>query len=308
MGWETTRERLRKAGATGAPGDLSAATALSAATLPAAGTVAWVQSISRDDYGVGLGGAPAAAGVLCLLVLAPLLLPFLGLVQACVLTLPSVGLARGLPGPAWLRYLSAPVALTAFWGGLAALLLHWPLTTTVPVLTALVLPPTLAVPYVRRRAWRRWGLWWRAALASAGLTAAALGLGVLATTAGLIRPYEPPRLTTAQLAGVWRGENGAELRLRPDGRAEARELPTEPTERDWSRPDREYAVCAGSGTWEPDADPYGTDRAGILLHLGGACGLDTHWSVSGTETAPRLFVLFGDPDAGTLRILERAED
>lgn len=49
-----------------------------------------------------------------------------------------------------------------------------------------------------------------------------------------------------------------------------------------------------------------TGRDGVLLRLDGDCGEDTHWSVSGTEDAPELFVLFGDPDAGELWILERA--
>ncbi|MQY38005.1 hypothetical protein SRB17_60130 [Streptomyces sp. RB17] len=309
MGWGKKQERLGDAGASRSSGDLNAAAALSAAQLPAVAALVWVQSFSRDDYGVGIGGAPAAVGFLCMLLFAPLILPFLGLVQAAVLTLPSVCLARGLPGPGPLRHLLAPLVPAACWGLLTALLWHWPLTTTVPVLTALGLLPTLGVPYVRRRAWRWWGPWWRAAIGSAVLFVLALGGGIAASVTGLIPQYEPPELTPAQLVGVWRGDHGAELRLGSDGRATARRLPTEPADSDWAAPDYEdFVVCAGSGTWEPDADPPDAGRPGIVLHLGTDCGLDTRWSFSGTEADPKLFVLFGDPDAGTLRTLDRAGD
>jgi hypothetical protein len=70
-------------------GDLNTAASLCAAQLPAAGLPAWIASFGHDDYGVGYGGA---FGVLCLLLFAPLLLPFLGLVQAFTLT------ALGTPG------------------------------------------------------------------------------------------------------------------------------------------------------------------------------------------------------------------
>ncbi|MER6068965.1 hypothetical protein ABT187_08915 [Streptomyces sp. NPDC001817] len=308
MGWGKKRDRPGDSGVSRASGDLNAAAALGAAQLPAVAVLVWIQSFSRDDYGVGLGGAPAVVGLLCMLLFAPLILPFLGVVQAFVLTLPSVWLARALPGPGRLRHLLAPLGPAAFWGLLAALLRHWPLTTTVPVLTAVGLLPTLGVPYVRRRAWRRWGPWWRAALGSGVLFALALGGGIAASAAGLIPQYEPPRLTRAQFVGVWRDGDGAELRLGADGRAEAHKLPAEPAEGDWGDPDKDYVVCAGSGTWEPDPRTDDTGRDGVLLHLGTACGEDTRWSVSGTGDAPRLFILFGDPDAGVLRILDRTGD
>jgi hypothetical protein len=63
-------------------------------------------------------------------------------------------------------------------------------------------------------------------------------------------------------------------------------------------------VCDGTGTWEPDADS--DERDGVVVRLDGDCGQETRWSVSGTAHAPELFVLFGDPDAGELRILKRA--
>ncbi|MEU1401509.1 hypothetical protein ABZ471_03935 [Streptomyces sp. NPDC005728] len=306
MGWGKTRGTLRSAGLTWAPEDLSAATALGGAQLPAAGLLWWIyEAAVQDDYGAGLGGA---LGALCLLLFAPLLLPILGVLSAFVLTLPSVVLARlagrRLPGPGPVWHGVAPVVPALFWGGLTGVLFGWPLGTTVPVLAALGLLPTLWVGLARRRDWRQWGVWWRAALGSVALFVLAFGGGFLATEAGLIQEYEPPQLTAGQLAGVWRGESGAELRLRSDGSAEAVGLPSQPPFDDDHF--RDYVVCGGAGTWEPDDDSGNTGRDGVLLKLDGRCGEDTHWSIGGSGTSPELFVLFGDPDGGSLRILKQA--
>ncbi|EST27616.1 hypothetical protein M878_24530 [Streptomyces roseochromogenus subsp. oscitans DS 12.976] len=282
---------------------------MNAAQLPAAGVLWLISTLGQDEYGAGVGGA---FGVGCLLIFAPLLLPLLGLFVSVLLTLPALALTRSalrrFDGPEWAWRLAGAVAGAVGWGAVTTTLWHWPFVTTVADLTALGLLPALGITYVRTRSWSSWGLWWRSAVVCAGLFALALGGGVLATVTGLIKAYEPPRLTPAQLAGVWRGENGAELRLEPGGRASARRLPTQPVGHDWTADDyQSYVVCAGPGTWEPDPGTDHQDRAGVLVHLDGDCGLDTHWSVSGTEDAPRLFVLFGDPDAGTLRILDRAD-
>lgn len=308
---EKSRERIRAADRPlRRPGDLTAAIAVHAAQLPAAALLWSIASTTRDDYGSGGGGA---FGVLCLLVFAPLLLPLLGMCVSVLLTVPAVlsarSAARRLGGPERLWRPAGAVATAAGWGGATLLLWHWPPGTTIPVLTALGMLPALSIEYVRTRPWSGWGLWWRSVFACAGLAVLAAGAGFLATASGLLKEYEPPKLTTAQLAGLWRGENGAELRLRPDGRAEATRLPAEPADGDRGAGGRtDHTVCAGRGTWQRDDGTHGTDRPGILLSLDGDCGLDTHWSFSGTEDAPRLFVLFGDPDAGTLRILDRTGD
>ncbi|MFD8388470.1 hypothetical protein ACFV2N_04475 [Streptomyces sp. NPDC059680] len=305
MGWEKTRERVRAARS-----DLAAAVPVNAAQLPAAGLLWWIWSTSRDQYETGYGGA---FGILCLLVFAPLLLPLLGLLLSAVLALPAILFARPVlrrfGGPEWACRTVAAAATAVGWGAVTTALFRWPFVATASVLTVLGLLPALGIAYVRTRSWSQWGLWWRSALVCVGLFALALGGGLVASAAGLIPQYEPPELTRAQLTGVWRGGNGAELRLTRDGRAEAHSLPTEPIDRDWTAPHYlDYVVCAGSGTWKPDPGTDDTDRAGILLHLHTDCGRDTRWSVSGTESAPQLYVLFGDPDAGTLRTLDRAGD
>ncbi|MFG2940242.1 hypothetical protein [Streptomyces sp. NPDC048282] len=306
MGWGNIRERLRGGEVSWSRDDLGAAAAVGAAQLPAAAVLWWAGSSGGDDYGAGSGGALGAA---CFLVFGWLLLPVLGVVQAFVLTRPAVVLARLAArrpgGPSWAWHLAAPAAPAVLWGGLAALLWSWPLTATVPALTALGVLPALGVGYVRRRSWRPAAVWRWAVPGSIALFLLALGGGTVATEAGLIRHYAPPKLTAAQLTGVWRGDDGAELRLRADGGAEAVDLPAQPPFDDDEF--RDYVVCEGPGTWLPDAGSSGTGRDGVLLSLDGDCGESTHWSIGGSETSPELFVLFGDPDGGSLRILERAE-
>lgn len=308
MGWEKapgrggTPERAGERRPVWSGGDLGAAVALALAQLPVAALLTFIDLSGRDDHGAGNGGA---LGAVFLLFLAPFLLPLLGVAQAYLLTLPSVVAARvtgrRLGGPSWPWYLAAPVVPAAFWSVLVASLGSWPFTTTLAVLAGLGVLPTLGVGWVRHRALRPWGVWWRAAAGSFGLAVLTLVGGVLASEAGLFPQYEPPRLTAAQLTGVWGDGSGAELRLRADGSAEAVGLPTEPAPfTDHFSGD--YVVCAGPGTWTPRR----TWRDGVLLKLDGDCGEDTQWSVGGSEDAPQLFVLFGDPDAGTLRILERA--
>ncbi|MFI9806451.1 hypothetical protein ACIHEJ_19205 [Streptomyces sp. NPDC052301] len=283
---------------------------MNAVQLPAAGLLWWVWTTSQDQYESGYGGA---WGIFCLLVFSPLLLPLLGLLVSAVLTLPAILLARPLlrwsGGPEWACRTLAAVATAIGWALVATVTLHRPFVTTSSVLTAFGLLPALGITYVRTRSWSAWGVWWRSALACAALFVLTIGGALAASATGLIPQYQPPELTPAQLSGVWRGEGGAELRLRRDGRAEAHGLPTESADGYWASPgDDAYKTCAGTGTWKPDPGTDDTGRPGILLHLTTDCGLETRWSISGTEDAPQLYAVFGDPDAGTLRTLERAGD
>ncbi|SDM72180.1 hypothetical protein SAMN04487981_102375 [Streptomyces sp. cf386] len=123
---------------------------------------------------------------------------------------------------------------------------------------------------------------------------------MLGTATGVVKDYEPPRLTADELTGVWRGEDGAVLRLHPGGRAELTDLPTESESGDWLA-EPPFAVCEGTGTWLLDRE----GRDGVVVRLDGGCGRQTRWTIGGTERDPELFVLFGDPDAGDLRILKR---
>ena len=328
MGWGNTQQKQRSDAVVWPSADLNAAAAVGAAQLPVVGLVAWIGAQLGDDYGAPEGGA---LGLACLFVAAPLVLPALGFGHAVIHTMPAAHLARRLGAryarvPEWAWHLVCAMALGAVWAVPPVLLWDWPYTVTGPLFIALGVLPVLGVAYVRGRArtgkreWGLWSVWFRSGFASFGLCVLVVAGGALATATGLLKEYEPPELSAAQLAGVWRGEKGAVLRLHPGGRAELTKLPAETeagagtgagtgTE---AGTGTDFAVCDGTGTWlletEGGYDPYRDapeERDGVVVRLDGGCGQETYWRIGGTESEPELFVLFGDPDAGDLRILER---
>ncbi|MEU0738311.1 hypothetical protein [Streptomyces sp. NPDC006134] len=319
MGWGDMRRRLRDAGPAWSYDETYTAAAVCAGQLPAAGLIWWVVSSTGDDYGVGYGGA---FGLACLVLFAPLYLPFLGLLHTVLHIAPAALLARAagrrVPGPEWVRHLTGAALVASAWAALADAVGAGGFAATAVGLTALGVLPVLALAYVRRRgrapgrAWGCWGVWFRAGGAAVALFAVAFGGLLAADRMGLIDAYEPPVLSAAQLAGTWRGEDGAVLRLDPGGRAGLSRLPERSGSSEaWA--DGTFAVCDGTGTWSLDregrADPYPEDgpgeRDGVVVRPGGGCGEDTYWTIGGTERRPELFVLFGDPDAGELHILTR---
>ncbi|MEV5338629.1 hypothetical protein AB0K93_09100 [Streptomyces sp. NPDC052676] len=294
MGWEDIRR------------DREAAAYASAAQLPVAFLVWWIGTFGEDDYGTGYGGA---LGLACLCLFLPLVLPVLGLVHTAVHLLPgwmlAHPLARRFPGPPrWVWRLLGTTAVAALWAAVAALLLNWPFLTTAPVLAAFGLWPLLWCAFVRRRAehtgrpWGCLGLALASALTCAGLCVVTLLGGILASATGLLRDYEPPKLSAARLTGEWRGEDGAVLRLLPGGRAEATDLP-QPDPDGW-----DFVTCHGThtGTWTAGTR---NGRDGASVSLDGGCGEELFWSASGTDEEPELFATVGDPDAPELRVLER---
>ncbi|MEV5317074.1 hypothetical protein AB0K92_05240 [Streptomyces sp. NPDC052687] len=286
--------------------DLEAAAYACAAQLPVAFLVWWIGSFAEDDYGSGYGGA---LGFACLCLFLPLLLPVLGLVHALVHLVPgwtlALPLARRFPGrPRWVWRLLGTTVVAALWAAPAALLLGRPFVTTAPVLAASGVWPVLWCGFVRRRAertgrsWGCLGLGLASALTCVGLCVLTLLGGLLATATGLVREYEPPRLSAARLTGVWRGADGAVLRLLPGGRAEATDAPV-------TAPDGwDFATCEGTrtGTWRAG---HRDGRDGVSVALGDGCGEELFWSAGGTAREPELFATAGDPDAPALRVLER---
>ncbi|MEU8589131.1 hypothetical protein AB0C59_19320 [Streptomyces sp. NPDC048664] len=296
----------------------TAAAATSAAVLPAAGLLWWLAASTRDDHGATGGGL----GVACLVVLAPLVLPVLGLAHAAVHTLPAAALARPAArltrGPEWLWHLGYAAVVAALWAGVGAALGAWPFAAAAGWLTALAVPPVLGIAYLRGRAartgraWGFWPLWRRAGLASLALCVLVVSAGAVASVAGLLAPYRPPVLSAARLAGEWRGDDGAVMRLGQGGRVELTRVPVRPPT--GARTDEDFAVCDGTGTWVLDRNGrYAADgdegpghRDGVFVRFGGDCGHGTFWTIGGTRREPELFVLFGDADAGSLRVLKRA--
>ncbi|MFF1721900.1 hypothetical protein [Streptomyces sviceus] len=295
------------------------AAAVCAAQFPAIGLIWWIRDQLGDDYeNAGATGALAVFGLLCPLVVAPLVLPVLGLLHAAVQVLPAQVLAhraaRRARGPVWAWHLALTTVLGVAWAALALLLWDWPFTTTAPLLAALGVLPVLGLGWLRRRTGGLRAVWLPALFASVGLFLLVLLGGVLAPVTGIVDEYEPPALSAGQLTGVWRDEKGAVLRLGTDGRAELTDLPTE-AEPGSVDPYAEspFDVCDGTGTWLLDGkgghDPYANGpegRPGVVVRPAGGCGQETYWRIGGTESEPELFVPFGDPDAPDLRILKQA--
>ncbi len=296
--------------------ELHTAAALGAAQLPAAGLLWWVVADSgTDDYGAGYGGA---FGLLCLFLFAPLVLPVLGLLHAVLHPLPALVLARRaarrVPGPEWARHLGGVALLGTAWAAPVTLLWGGSYPATAVSLSLLGVLPVLGVARLRRRyareaqgtgrAWRARSVWLGSAPVSVALFVVAFLGALLASVTGLLTAYEPPKLSAGQLAGVWRGDDGAVLRLLPGGRARGTALPTRAGSEE-PPGTRDFVVCGGDGTWRLDAPERQGERDGVLLRLDRDCGRETVWTIGGTADEPELFVLFGDPDAGDVRILTR---
>ncbi|MFF5498209.1 hypothetical protein [Streptomyces aquilus] len=312
MGWGETRRQLADAWTWS---ELHTAAATAALQVPVLWVLVWLTAVNDDDYGSGFGGALAGLFFLAVLVV----LPLLTTLYAVLFTMPTLVLARVAArrarGPEWLWQLGAVILLSVFWvlvlGGWSASVPA--LLAAAGMLAAFALLPLLTVAYARRRArikgraWGFFGVWLRSAVATFGLCVLIVGGAVAATFAGLLKDYEPPTLSTARLTGVWRGDGGAVLDLRAGGRVEFTDLPLQDPD-GW-----ESVRCTGTGTWTVDRDgredPYAgegpEERDGVVVRLDGGCGEQTYWTIGGTTADPELFVLFGDPDAGDLRILKK---
>jgi hypothetical protein len=272
------------------------AAALCAGQLPLVWLAWWFAiEAGRDDYDRGGG---AFLGVFCVM----LVLPLLGLLHATVQIMPAATLARLRPraarGPEWAWHLGVSALIGAGWSALGYALRGWPVTDTLPWFAGVGALPVLVLARLRGRPWGSWGVWLRSAGASCVLFVVG---GVSA--ASLAGHYQPPELSDGQLVGDWRGADGGVLRLAPDGQAE---LIRVPAHNDVDE-DGDFSLCDGTGTWTRDggSDFRDTDRDGVLVRLDGECGQETYWTIGGTEAKPELFVLFGDPDAGELRIMTR---
>ncbi|MFC8802024.1 hypothetical protein ACFT9J_01065 [Streptomyces anthocyanicus] len=289
MGWGTEPEAAEGRPLPWSNDEWNVAAALCATQLPLMWLAWWFfVGAGQDDHGRGGG----AFGVLCL----PLVLPLLGVVHSSAQIMPAATLARLLPcrsGPEWARHVVASVLVGAGWAVLGHLVWGWSPRDTAPWFAGAGILPVLFLAPLRRRAWGGWSVWLRSAGACFVLSVAG-GLAV----AALADEYEPPALSDGQLAGEWRGDHGAVLRLAPGGRAGLTRVP--------SRPDfgtyRDYTRCSGTGTWTRNLSG---DREGVVVRLDGDCGEETSWTIGGSERSPELFALFGDPDAGDLLFLTR---
>ncbi|GHG80995.1 hypothetical protein [Streptomyces griseocarneus] len=249
-----------------------------------------------------------ALGVLLLTVLAS------GFVTAAVV-MPALALARrfarGRGGTVglWWNAGAVPVvsaATVAVFGAVAALGSHSlarPLTYLLwwGVLTAVLLPAALAGrAAVRRVREDRSGSVARRVMRDgllAWLAVGALGAGAYGT--GLVSVYEPPRLASSDLAGVWTDGRGGTVRLASGGNAVAEGLDNFV----WDGTGKDRPTdCYGSGTWKPvKADGR---VQGVSLRIG-ACDLTRQWSVTGTQKGPRIYHEVGKPGSGKRYVLTK---
>ncbi|GHF57936.1 hypothetical protein GCM10010218_44190 [Streptomyces mashuensis] len=124
-------------------------------------------------------------------------------------------------------------------------------------------------------------------------------VGAAAYGTGLVKVYEPPRLTKSDLAGVWTDGRGGTVTLDNDGMAVAAGLDNfvwDGTGKD--RP----KDCDGSGTWAPMKD--GGRVQGVSLRIT-SCELTRDWSLIGTEKEPRIFHEIGKPGSGKRYVLTK---
>jgi hypothetical protein len=318
MGWADAARKPGRGGLKWADADLNAAAAVCVAQLPAIAALSWLGTLNDDDpYGAGYD---SAFGLACLLLFAPLLLWVLGRLHAAVHTMPAATLARltmrRVGGPEWVWHLVFVGVLAAVWSVVGAALGGWPFLVGALWVGGFGVLPALGVAYVRGRtrttgrAPRGRRIWLGSVLGSIGVSVVVVVAGTVAQSTGLIKEYEPPKLSAGQLAGVWRGGHGAVLRLGTGGRAGLTKVAAEPGDRDPVT--TEFAVCGGTGTWFLDTDGvhdhYSENgpgaRDGVVVTVPG-CGDATFWTIGGSEDEPELYVLFGDPDSGDLRRLTR---
>ncbi|MET9590777.1 hypothetical protein ABZY45_07380 [Streptomyces sp. NPDC006516] len=261
-----------------------------------------IQLGRTDEYGRPAG---SALGLLFVVVLAPPLLLVLGVAHTVLVTMPADLLAgaaaRRAPGG------------QGEWQAVSALVLG--VLYAIPVAAAgapylhaagwiagSAVLPLLGVALLRRAERRRGrppgrGAVWLASLA-AGLLLVVLSVVACALTlaTGLVGDYTAPQLGEGQMHGVWRSEEDGltEIRLAGDGRAELTGVPYESGFEEMS--------CDGGSSWTYRPGDGSAGGAVELAPVDPACPAMS-WTVGGTEKRPELYVLFGAPDAGDVRVL-----
>ncbi|MYV51344.1 hypothetical protein [Streptomyces sp. SID3212] len=126
----------------------------------------------------------------------------------------------------------------------------------------------------------------------------AVTLAGLGLYAGL--GYEPPRLSTRQLAGTWSDGRGGTLVLAADGTATAAGVRT--FEDDFIEPVTHACTSTGSWEYDPGDGPWAQEVAVSADNC-----LTVTWEISGTPDHPKLFVRVGDPDNWDLYLLQRRD-
>ncbi|MFE5919951.1 hypothetical protein [Streptomyces sp. NPDC056468] len=166
-------------------------------------------------------------------------------------------------------------------------------------LVAALAPATLVARAAagRRSTGARWAVVAAAAGGGVALWLVVLVAGIAAYPAGILKAYEPPRLTAGELAGTWSDGHGGTLRLEASGKAVANGADSYPFAADY---EDEPEECNGTGHWRE-----GLQEDGIGLDIEG-CELP-FMTFGGTQDKPTLYYWIGDPDSGNRYILTRQD-
>ncbi|MFI9118879.1 hypothetical protein ACIGW0_05625 [Streptomyces bikiniensis] len=143
----------------------------------------------------------------------------------------------------------------------------------------------------------RWRVLGGVALGGLGLFAVTLAVGVAAYGSGILKVYEPPRLTEADMVGTWTDDDGGSLRFEADGTVTAKDVSR------YEATGERSGASDCTGKWQLT----GNDGVGQPYELGIAdCeGLSLGWDIGGTEEHPTVFTWIGERDSGERYVLTR---
>lgn len=285
------------------------AVAIGAETVIAA-LVAFLYILQSESHG-GEGGLGWLFGTIFALVLLAVISVIAGLAGSAMAVLPLVLLGRAVARRAgrrdsWQLTLAtvAVVAVAlALLIGSCMLLVGFGGLLVYPVL-ALSLIVGLAPATLCARAagnpgkpGARWRVLGGVALGGLGLLAVTLAAGVAAYSSGILKIYEPPRLTEADMVGTWTDGDGGSLRFEADGTVTAKGV------NEYEATGEHSGACNRTGKWQL-TENEGVGRP-VELSIADCESLSFGWDIGGTEEHPTVFTWIGEPDSGERYILTR---
>ncbi|SER39328.1 hypothetical protein SAMN05421870_101659 [Streptomyces qinglanensis] len=143
----------------------------------------------------------------------------------------------------------------------------------------------------------RWRVLGGVALGGLGLLAVTLAVGAAAYGSGILKIYEPPRLTAADMVGTWTDGDGGSLRFEADGTVTAKGV------NEYEATGEQSGASDCTGNWQLTEND-GVDRP-FELSIADCESLSSGWNIGGTEEHPTVFTWIGEPDSGERYILTR---
>ncbi|MER5811405.1 hypothetical protein ABT143_24975 [Streptomyces sp. NPDC002033] len=142
----------------------------------------------------------------------------------------------------------------------------------------------------------RWRVLGGVALGGLGLLVVTLAVGVAAYSSGILKIYEPPQLTEADMVGTWTDGGGGSLRFEADGTVTAKGVIK------YEATGEQSGASNCTGTWQLTENEG--DRP-FELSISNCESLSFGWDIGGTKEHPTVFTWIGEPDAGERYILTR---